>query len=749
MGIRFCGCIDSMVKRLNSKFNTLFVPLAIFLSCFVLAFVAGSFVIQSQETKAVTGLELISSPAMTLVSSSSVDLSVTPTTAGAVALGSHSIMASTNVPTGYSLSLATIGAPAIAPTMGTIAAPTDLESNTWGYSLTSTGTNIWVGLTAAPAVIKNTTSLAANDQTTVYYGAKIDMTMRSGTYAHTVRYTATANLATIPAPTIISVSPNSGTTLGGTAVQIIGTGFTVNDRSVATGVTLDGTACTGVSISSNTPTTGQDTIYCNTPAHAAGAVSVAVTTWSGTATKANSFTYVLPIPVVTAISPNNGHFRGGETFTITGSNFTGASAVRLGNSACRSFTVVSSTSITCVSSGIAASFQSGANSTMTASTNVVTVNVTNQYGTNPTNALFTYRYLNKSTTAAGSYMDIRGTDLVLGSKVFVNGVLCSNLKITGNNTAACTTSIAAAGNRNVTVQTSPASQGNMQNWTGCSAIATPAYNTTSWASYTRVLTDTRNGQKYRVRKMPDGKCWMIDNIKLANFTLTSANSNVTSNFTIPANPVQGYATHSNGICVGGTAATYGDGLTCDGIGYETEESDANYSYIAYTDPALSDNPSYYACINQIGVSPDSLSGCGYLYNWYTATAGTGKFSVTYGTYNVASSICPAGWKLPTISQFRILDNALTTGSTTDLDESTSAAGWKWWYNGVFEAASAGEYLVGGFHELLSGTGRSGEYWTSTHYDERYTPQIGVDSDYVRFGIFGVDKSIGQAVRCMY
>jgi len=27
-----------------------------------------------------------------------------------------------------------------------------------------------------------------------------------------------------------------------------------------------------------------------------------------------------------------------------------------------------------------------------------------------------------------------------------------------------------------------------------------------------VLTDNRDGKLYRVRKMPDGKCWMLDNL---------------------------------------------------------------------------------------------------------------------------------------------------------------------------------------------------------------------------------------------
>ena len=36
---------------------------------------------------------------------------------------------------------------------------------------------------------------------------------------------------------------------------------------------------------------------------------------------------------------------------------------------------------------------------------------------------------------------------------------------------------------------------------------------------------------------------------------------------------------------------------------------------------------------------------GYYYNWYAATAGTGTCSMSSG--NATASICPKGWRLPT------------------------------------------------------------------------------------------------------
>ena len=120
----------------------------------------------------------------------------------------------------------------------------------------------------------------------------------------------------VPAPTVTAISPNSGTTAGGTNVTITGTNFTG-----ATGVTIGGAAATGVTVVSAT------SITATTPAGSAGTASVVVTTPGGSNAANTLFTYQVPAPTVTAISPNSGTTAGGTTVTITGTNFTGATAV--------------------------------------------------------------------------------------------------------------------------------------------------------------------------------------------------------------------------------------------------------------------------------------------------------------------------------------------------------------------------------------------------------------------------------------
>ncbi|MCL6644456.1 MAG: IPT/TIG domain-containing protein [Dehalococcoidia bacterium] len=54
------------------------------------------------------------------------------------------------------------------------------------------------------------------------------------------------------------------------------------------------------------------------------------------------------IPVITSVVPGAGPVTGGQTVTINGQNFTGATSVTFGGTPCTSFTVVSATQITCV-----------------------------------------------------------------------------------------------------------------------------------------------------------------------------------------------------------------------------------------------------------------------------------------------------------------------------------------------------------------------------------------------------------------
>ncbi|MGW7008845.1 IPT/TIG domain-containing protein [Streptomyces sp. NPDC054933] len=118
-----------------------------------------------------------------------------------------------------------------------------------------------------------------------------------------------------PPPTAVSIVPTSGPTAGGTLFMITGTNLTGGS------VTFGGTPAIVLATSATQ-------IFGLNPAHAAGNVAVVVTTPSGSAIVPGGFTYLLPAPVVTGtVQPTVSVAAGGGTFTITGTNLTGATVM--------------------------------------------------------------------------------------------------------------------------------------------------------------------------------------------------------------------------------------------------------------------------------------------------------------------------------------------------------------------------------------------------------------------------------------
>ena len=240
----------------------------------------------------------------------------------------------------------TIGGPATSTGAFTyVAAPTIASvSPSSGSALgatpiTITGTNLTGSTVTVGGAVA--TSVAVNGA-----GTSLTAVTPAGTVgAQNVVVTTVGGAATltegftyfVPAPTIASLSPNSGTTLGGTTVTISGANLTG-----ASSVTFGGVAATSFVVVSGT------SITAVTPSGAEGAQDVSVTTAGGTATATASFTYLTNAPTITGVVPNSGTFNGGTTITLTGTNFTDASRVTIGGIAATSFAVVNATTITAV-----------------------------------------------------------------------------------------------------------------------------------------------------------------------------------------------------------------------------------------------------------------------------------------------------------------------------------------------------------------------------------------------------------------
>ena len=181
-------------------------------------------------------------------------------------------------------------------------------------------------------VVSNTSITATTPAQTIAGAADVIIVTLGGSVTGSKAFTYTA-----PAPTFTSISPTSGTTAGGTAVTITGTGFTG-----ATAVTIGGATATSLSVVSDTE------ITATTPAGTAGTANVVITAPGGTLTETGAFTFTATttVPTVTGVSPPYGPVSTSTSITITGTGFTGATAVTVGGTAVTSFTVVSDTEIT-------------------------------------------------------------------------------------------------------------------------------------------------------------------------------------------------------------------------------------------------------------------------------------------------------------------------------------------------------------------------------------------------------------------
>ena len=135
----------------------------------------------------------------------------------------------------------------------------------------------------------------------------------------------------VPGPQITSFTPTSAAT--GTTVTINGDNFTG-----ATAVSFGGVAATSFTVVSDNEITAVVGVG------ASGSVSV---TTIGAGTLAG-FDYLAPLgtPAIASFAPTSSY--AGGIITITGSNFTGASAVKFGGTNAASYTIVNSSTITAV-----------------------------------------------------------------------------------------------------------------------------------------------------------------------------------------------------------------------------------------------------------------------------------------------------------------------------------------------------------------------------------------------------------------
>ena len=133
---------------------------------------------------------------------------------------------------------------------------------------------------------------------------------------------------------------------------------------------------------------------------------------------------------------------------------------------------------------------------------------------------------------------------------------------------------------------------------------------------------------------------------------------------------------------------------------------------------------------------------GNYYNWHSATAGTGTYSLSSG--NATASICPKGWHLPTggtSGELSSLDIAM--GGTGANQTSNTAASNRW-------RTFPGNFLYSGY---VSGSsvyprGSGGYFWSSTARNSGSAYGLSLSSSAVYPGTSSNLKYYGFTARCV-
>ncbi len=332
-----------------------------------------------------------------------------------------------------------------APTLTSVTPNSGVQGT--AVNVTLTGTNFIAGATvgatgsgitvsnvtvASSTQITATLTLAAN---ATLGPSSISVTTSAGV-SNTVPFTVNA-----PVPTLTSVTPNSGTQGTAVNVTLAGSGFIAG---ATVGVTGSGITVSNVTVVSGTQITATLNIAANATT---GAHNISITTTGGTSnTVAFTVNSASGLPTLTSIAPSSGAQGTSVNVTLTGTNFTTGSQVRLqgGGLTQTNIVVVSPTQIT-ATYNISSSATIGAHNTWVVtsagSSNMLTFTVTAAQGA-PTLTSVTP---NSGVRGNAVNVTLAGTNFIAGATVGAtgSGITVSNVTVASSTQITATLTLAA------------------------------------------------------------------------------------------------------------------------------------------------------------------------------------------------------------------------------------------------------------------------------------------------------------------
>ncbi|MBQ9029538.1 fibrobacter succinogenes major paralogous domain-containing protein [Candidatus Saccharibacteria bacterium] len=658
-------------------------------------------------------------------STDTVSLHLTPSSVNPdVAKDYHNVVISSNCPYGHSLYVnaqdttnlvnSSDNSSVIPTSSATMASPAELSNNTWGVN--TDGTDNFSGIPTASSLTDGTltplasyrpgtsTSGTYTRNTAVYYGAKVTTAVAPGTYTGNVVYTAIADESCTRYTLTVEAGEGAGTPITGfrdhggvvnladlatSAAGFSRPGYTLKGfkivRATSNSVPLDLT-----SLTTKEWTTNESPIL---DAELSTADSIVIqATWQ-------------PITYNVSFTCNNGTIAGAGTIAnVTNVSYGGN--VVLPSSGC---TATNKTFLgwnknqANAGNGLAeyalgqtieaANFTTEAGATVplyavysiTDSIPTVTVNKASNVSA---------AGISTGTTTPGTTITLMCVPSVANYgcnwTVDAGGVSITKLTSTTASFVMPTNDVAITASL---ANPSISSIDTMQQMT--SAVCS-----NSSVGENKVVVDIRDGNTYRINKLKDNKCWMVQNLRISDVKLSSDTSDLAdgTTFTVPASTKQAFTESFAGVT---------------------------------PRMALSDNTSY-----------------GGYYNFTAATAGTGS-GYNQGTTSGTYSICPKGWTLPTKDNFVSLDKAFGYSGE---NRSGGTAQWNASYaNTDYSAGYPGLVLAGRYYSdyptLYSG--QLAYYWSSTAASTTYAYRLNFDTGSTNlYPQHQHSKFAGLSIRCV-
>ena len=620
------------------------------------------------------------------------------------------------------------------PAAGSLGSSTNtiLQSNQWGIS-SSNGTatdKIWAGIPTTSTKITN-----SGTSTTVYYGINLGSDLADGEYTAKVTYKAVAKATPEPEPTTVTMQEFECSSLsesGETKTLVDArdnqqyTVYRIPTNSTATNVAGKCIMTRDLNLGAVASVSGSaSTIVAN------GKMTLSKT---DSTFSSNSGESVIVIPTSTAVVENNtGNWNADDKYDNKQYITSGT-----GDYAGRGYYSWGAAMVACPKGWRLPTGDelNSATSTWNASTTGITKAANNDLNTiksAPWSFTLSGHY-DGEFSLAGSYgyywSSDNGSSAGAGSLILSaeNGLRRRTLDRKYGHTVRCIYGEADTPTPEPAVAT-------MQEFDASTSLPNIGDSTT--------LTDTRDNKIYTVKRLPDGKVWMVQNLTLGSDgakTLTSTDTNIDNNTTyyLPPAGKQGDITSASTL----TSTTAADFSTSGNNQAKTQFRTKDTS-----------------------VANDSDTG---YYDFYTATLGYPDSSTSGSS---TRDICPKGWRLPkttdagttvsaitSVNDFAYLatkynTNASWTGTaTTDSYYTVDSTIQTGIHSGVATNSNdyAGFSYAGywsGANDSASYVGSNGSYWSSSVYDATSSYRLSLSTSYIRPQFYN-SKNGGLAVRCV-